>query len=251
MAPNYQIETEDDDEQRYDEEVGQIRDKAATVELLDRKESAAVYALFDEILTTHHAPRLMMNPTTRKLGPGEDSQAPSYRVAMRSNLHGDEGTGRVDRVVVVICKEADYLEHGCEIRFEINGKVWDACTELQRRFLVDEAWETVRPNLDRQGRQRLDEHGRRVLLKGKPDVRVFSNVVERSGAAFIEIDRVSRAARDSKVQHQSSFDFRTPRLTAVPDLPAEPAAEPLPDPETIRKNAIAAAKATRAALRQV
>lgn len=248
MAEHVSIE-EETDEQAYDREVGQIRDKAATVELVQRNGSqaeAAIYALFDDILNTCHAERLLMNPVTRKLGPG--GEAPSFRVAMRSNLHGDEGTGRIDRVVVVICKEADYLEHGVEIRFELNEGVWNACVEAQRRFIVDEAWETVRANLDKQGRQRLDENGRRVFLKGKPDVRVHSAVVDRHGAAFVEVERVTKAAAGSKVQHQQSFDFREVRAPQA----AAPAAAPEPlDPEKLRQDEIARVREKRAALAKV
>jgi hypothetical protein len=248
MTSSIQVEDEHEVEEAYEAEVGQIRDKAATLELVQRNGSqaeAAIYAMFDEILNTCHD-RLLMNPVTRKLGPG--GQAPTYRVAMRSNLHGDEGTGRVDRVVVVLCKEADYLEHGYSIRFEVNEKVWNACVEAQQRFVVDEAWETVRADLDKQGRQRLDEHGRRVFLKGKPDVRVFSNVVQRHGAAFVEVERVSRVARESKVQHQQSFDFREIAARAAESAPAPP---PAVDHEQIREDEVAKAKAKREAMRKV
>lgn len=235
----------DEDEAEYEKSVGEVRDKAATVELLDRAGSqveAAVYQLFDEILGSCHA-RLLMDPVTRKLGTG--GQAPNYRVAMRANLHGDEGTGRVDRVVVAIAKEADWLEHQLDLRFELNEQVWEACVDPQRRFIVDEAWETVRAKLDRQGRQRLDDHERRLFAKGQPDVRVHSAVVERHGAAFVEVERLGRAVRDAKIQHQQSFDFRAQKPAPPAPVEAPEPEEPI-DPEVARAELEAAAKEAKA-----
>jgi hypothetical protein len=245
-----QIHDEDEEaeiERAYDKEVGQVRDKAATVRLLTREDHGTVYALFDEILALHHQ-RLLMDPTTRKMGPG--GEAPSFRVAMRNNLHGDKGTGRVPRIVVVLCKEADWQEHSCELRFELNEQVWDAVTDAHRRFVVDEGWETVRPDLDRQGRQRLDENGRRVLLKGKPDVVCHSAVVERQGAAFVEIARVVAAAAASQVEHQLAFDFRGATRPAPPAAP-EPEPEAPLDPEVVRQEEFEKARARKRALATV
>lgn len=242
-------EHDDDDEAReYEGAMSRVRDKDATVELLTREGEPAAYELFTNVAREAHR-RLLMDAVNRRLGViGGD--LPGFHVFRKYNWRGDEATGKVPRGAVSIANEREYLLTGAELSFEVNAQVWDACGPVERAYIVDELWEQVVARLDPEGHQRMDENGRRLMGKAKPDVTTFSAVVGRRGPVFVEIAALVQAAAASGVV-QTAFDFRTFRPTAVPDLPAEPEAEPQPDPETIRKNEIAAAKAKRAAMAKV
>lgn len=245
MSDRVSIENEDDDP--HDHEMARVRDKDATVELVtpEQPSGQAMYSLFAKIARESHR-RLCMNAETRQLGL-ENGDIPDFYIFRRLNWHGDEATGKVPRGKVTRTSEREWLLTGRELSFEINAQVWDACGDAERDYIADELWEEVQAQLDKQGRQRFDDHGRRILGIAKPDVSTFSAVVGRRGPVFVEIARLVQAAASSGVV-QTAFDFREVRAPQA----AAPAAAPEPlDPEKLRQDEIARAREKRAALARV
>jgi hypothetical protein len=196
-------EDEDLDQGEENPELAGVRDKDATVKLIDHDQ--AIYTLFDAILRESHQ-RLLLDPHTRKLNIA-GGEAPSYAIFAKLNWHGDEATGRVPRAVAEICKESDFRLHGYELKILVNWQVWEALKAEHMDFVADEVWQSIEPQRDKQGRQRFDENERRIFKRSKPDVQTYSAVVRRRGAPFVEIDALIKAAAQA-APAQTVFDFR-------------------------------------------
>lgn len=96
--------------------------------------------------------------------------------------------------------EIDRQLHNCDWVILINDTTWNHSTfsDDQKRALMDECLCRCDISRDDEGQPRLDENGRVVYVKRKPDVVAFSEVVARHGIWTHDLERLAGQIADAQ-----------------------------------------------------
>lgn len=94
--------------------------------------------------------------------------------------------------------EIDRQLHGVDLVVLLNDTTWNhsTFTDEQRRALMDECLCRLDISRDEEGQPRLDENGRIVYVKRKPDMVGFSEVLARHGIWTKDLERIAAIIQD-------------------------------------------------------
>ncbi|MFO0898960.1 MAG: putative metallopeptidase [Pirellulales bacterium] len=94
--------------------------------------------------------------------------------------------------------EIDRQLHKVDLVILLNDTTWNhsTFTDAQRRALMDECLCRLDISRDEEGQPRLDENGRIVYVKRKPDMVGFSEVLARHGIWTKDLERVAAIIQD-------------------------------------------------------
>lgn len=94
--------------------------------------------------------------------------------------------------------EIDRQLHGVDLVILLNDTTWNhsTFTDDQRRALMDECLCRLDVSRDEEGQPRLDENGRIVYVKRKPNMVGFSEVLKRHGIWTKDLERIAAIIQD-------------------------------------------------------
>ena len=98
-------------------------------------------------------------------------------------VHGNKPDAD-NRLVLGKCHpvtEADRELHGYDRKISLNREAWEVLTEAQRLALVDHELCHIAPQLDEDGEQKEDGHGKKLWRTVKHYIEEFVEIVERHG----------------------------------------------------------------------
>jgi hypothetical protein len=95
--------------------------------------------------------------------------------------------------------EIDRQLHGVDLIILINDTTWNhsTFTQEQRLALMDECLCRLDISRDEEGQPRLDENGKIVYVKTKPDMVGFTDVIRRHGIWTHDLERAAAAIAES------------------------------------------------------
>ena len=151
------------------------RRKKVQCEVIRRKDREFLYAAMDDLVGDHHDHLKAA------------SIALAWRYGWAADRHG-EGMVQISKLVLAsdLDREFRTKSSGFDAVLLLNHELFSdgEVSVPQLMFALDSALESMQPQLDEEGEQKLDEKGRRLWRTKKPDIQIHSQVYQRHGCVW-------------------------------------------------------------------